>query len=85
MTTALTSEPTERQAEVLAAIRRLKAQNGGTSPSLRELAQVLGISHSEGVRTHLRLLRQKGYIAESTGRTARNIRLTPLGESYEAA
>lgn len=63
---------TERQQEVLAAIRRYILAHG-FAPGLRDLMEPLGISLN-GVRDHVRALAKKGAIDVSY-RTPRGIRL----------
>lgn len=51
--------PTARQLEVLAAMDRLTRRQG---PTLRQLADELGIASVHGAYTHHRLLEKKGLI-----------------------
>ncbi len=64
---------TPRQAEVLAEVRRFLAEKG-YPPSLRELAEVLGVSGTTAVDYHLERLRTKGRI-ERDPRVSRGIRI----------
>lgn len=52
-------QPTDRQLEVLASIRRLTSSLG-YPPTIRELAADLGIRSSNGVSDHLKALERKG-------------------------
>lgn len=63
---------TERQREVLEAIRDYAARKG-YPPSIRELGRALGISSLRGVTIHLDALARKGYIERES--TSRSIRL----------
>jgi len=63
---------TQRQREVLEAIRDYAARNG-YPPSIRELGRALGISSLRGVTIHLDALARKGYIERES--TSRSIRL----------
>jgi len=66
---------TDRQLEVLQAIRQLSAR--GYPPTYRELSAALGIRSNNGVRDHLRALENKGAITRAPG-LARSIVLTEI-------
>lgn len=80
-------ELTERQEEVLAAIRAHMRRNR-VPPSRAELAAALGVKSLSTVKEHLMHLALKGWIELPEGRTQRGIRLLdedlpviePLGE-----
>jgi repressor LexA len=56
---------TQRQEEVLRAIREFFLDNG-YAPSLSELQQILSISTKRGVVNHLEVLEKKGYIIRTS-------------------
>ncbi len=53
---------------MLATIVRMGAENG-YMPSIRELAEALGISSPNGVQTHLDALRRKGRLTWAAGKS----------------
>jgi len=57
--------PTERQREILVAGKRLAAV--GFPPTLRELADVVGIRSLNGLRAQLEALRRKGWVTWREG------------------
>lgn len=63
---------TERQREVIDAIREYQARKG-YPPSIRELGKALGISSLRGVTIHLDAIEKKGYLERES--TSRSIRL----------
>jgi predicted ArsR family transcriptional regulator len=65
---------TERQAEVLAAVRELCA--GSQGPSLEEIGARVGLRGTVAVRRHLDLLTAKGYLRPRRYRKKRDIALT---------
>jgi repressor LexA len=68
---------TRRQQQVLDFIHREQEQ-GGVAPTLAEIASHFGFRCLTTVADHLRLIRQKGFLAASTGR-ARSLRVvSPL-------
>ncbi len=67
---------TDRQLEVLQAIRQLSAR--GYPPTYRELCRALGIRSNNGVRDHLRALETKGAIT----RVEKQARSIVLAEGY---
>jgi len=68
---------TRRQQQLLDFIRREQEQ-GGVAPTLAEIARHFGFRSLNAVAEHLRLIRQKGHLAESDGR-ARSLKLiSPL-------
>ena len=71
-------ELTDRQREVLDAIRRYIAEKG-FPPSIRELGQMVGIQSLRGVTIHLDALQRKGWIERE--RTSRGIRLSRRAEA----
>lgn len=58
------TKPTERQADCLEAVIEYQRANGGVSPSIRELAEAMGLSpmSAHGARDHLLALERKGWI-----------------------
>lgn len=71
-------EPTPRQWEVLAAIRRLRAPRD-LPPTIRELGAEIGVGTPNGVVCHLRALRRKGWVVREACRS-RTLRLTAAAE-----
>lgn len=69
--------PTDRQREVLQAIRVHHVEYG-FPVSLRELGVELGIGTAHGVRDHLVLLEKKGLVRWEP-RLSRTLVLTPAG------
>lgn len=69
-------KPTNRQLEVLATIARHQLREG-LSPSIRGLADLLGIVSTNGMNDHLKALEKKGLLERD--HRARSIRLTPAG------
>lgn len=67
------TELSKRQQEILDFIR--ERQNGGTSPSVRDIGARFGIGSPNGVMCHIKALEKKGYIERDHNR-ARSIRLT---------
>ncbi len=57
---------TERQEQVLEIIRDYQLEHG-TSPTLRELREALGVSSDNGILKHLTCLEEKGYISRRDG------------------
>jgi DNA-binding MarR family transcriptional regulator len=64
---------TERQADVIFAIREIQAREG-IPPTLAELAAELGVDRST-IHQHVRLIRGQGYLTTTEGK-CRSIRLT---------
>lgn len=62
---------TARQQEILDYIERVVSTTG-VPPSIRQIGAALGISSTNGVRSHLKALEKKGYIHRSL-RTSRGI------------
>ncbi|MGQ4809176.1 LexA repressor [Candidatus Entotheonellaceae bacterium PAL068K] len=62
---------TARQQEILDYIDQ-EVSNTGVPPSIRQIGVALGISSTNGVRSHLKALEKKGYIHRSL-RTSRGI------------
>lgn len=58
---------TRCQQAVLDFIRRYAVEYGHPRASLREIANVIGVKHTNGVREHLRSLEAKGYIRLGPG------------------
>ncbi len=68
---------TERQQEIVEFIRH-EHERSGLVPTQQEIADHFGFRSTNAVREHLRLIRQKGVLAESEGK-ARALRLvSPL-------
>ena len=75
---------TARQQEILDYIERV-VRTTGVPPSIRQIGAALGISSTNGVRSHLKALEKKGYIHRSL-RTSRGIAmLDRLKQSATAA
>jgi repressor LexA len=53
----------------------------GMAPTIRELADLLGLRSTNGVTDHIKWLEKKGFI-ERVPRISRGLRVTPAG--YEA-
>ena len=68
--------PTPRQREVLVAIRRLTEPRG---PTMRELADHLGMRSTCTIFRHVAELRVKGLISVPPGTKARGLMLTEAG------
>jgi repressor LexA len=64
---------TARQEMVLGLIRE-SIVTRGSAPSVRELAEALGVRSTNGIVDHLKALQRKGFI-ERTNHQARGIRL----------
>lgn len=60
------STPTDKQQQVLEIIRDYQLEHG-TSPTLRELRESLGVSSDNGVLKHLAALEEKGYLSRRGG------------------
>ena len=58
--------PTKRQLDVLGGYAELTHAHHGTPPSIRELAEHLGITAS-AAHEHIRALIKKGYLSRNTG------------------
>lgn len=76
------SQLTSREQEVLIAIAEYQARNRGLSPSIRELGEIIGLSSSSTIFTHIDNLRRKGFIDHVKGRP-RELRLTNPPEVAE--
>lgn len=72
--------PTLRQLEVLDALEQFRFERG-YSPTVRELADAVGISSTNGMADHLAALRKKGCI-DSDSLRARTLRLTDHGVTH---
>lgn len=68
---------TRRQQQILDFIRREQEQ-GGVAPTLAEIARHFGFCSLNAVAEHLRLIRQKGHLAESDGRARALKLISPL-------
>ncbi|MDD5659781.1 MAG: transcriptional repressor LexA [Actinomycetota bacterium] len=64
---------TQKQSNVLKTVYEFIADNS-YSPSVRNIAEILGFSSPKGVSDHLAVLEKKGYILKNS--SARSIRLT---------
>jgi repressor LexA len=67
------NQPTDRQAEVLATIKRLIKERG-YPPTVAELMAALDIASPTGVTCHLKALRAKGKLTWQDGKS-RTLRL----------
>jgi SOS-response transcriptional repressor LexA len=74
---------TERQAEVLNAVRELSAN--GHAPSLDEVGECVGLRGSWAVRRHLDILARKGFLKPRRHRKPRDIALIEGGGGAIAA
>jgi len=74
-------ELTKRQRQVLDFIRR-RQQRAGVTPSIQEIARHFGFRSPTTVADHMRLIRQKGYLASEPGR-ARSLRVLSPWESWK--
>ncbi len=54
--------------DVLAFIRRHKAANNGNAPTIREIADAVGLVSTSTAHHHLTALEQRGYIRRAAGR-----------------
>lgn len=70
-------EATPRQLEVLGHFSAF-AEKHGVPPTLRELADLIGVRSTNGMNDHIRALEHKGYM-EHRANKSRTIRLTPSG------
>ena len=59
---------TKKQTQVLEAVRSYQ-QEYGYSPTVRELADVFGQSSAAGIHKILKLLREKGYLTKTDGKS----------------
>lgn len=73
----------QRQRDTLAFIERFIATHG-YPPSLREMAEALGIRSTNGVADHVRALEKKGYL-ERTESRSRALRVGDHGQLLERA
>ncbi|MFH8610978.1 MarR family transcriptional regulator [Streptomyces sp. NPDC018029] len=64
--TSLTTDITERQRSILAAIRTHIADTGD-APTVREIGKTVGLSSPSSVHYQLRRLEQAGVVARATG------------------
>jgi repressor LexA len=72
-------EPTRKQQQILDFIQKWQRTEGAT-PAFQEIANQFGFRSLNSVTEHLRLLRQKGFLARERGR-ARSLRVTsPLAK-----
>jgi SOS-response transcriptional repressor LexA len=72
--------PAPRQIDVMRLIESGRRANGHP-PTIRELADQLGIKSTNGVADHLRALENKGLITWSRGK-GRTLALTPAGRRW---
>lgn len=61
-------KPTPKQAEVLEFMREYQLENG-SAPSIREIAERLGVSSTNGIADHLKALENKGLVRRSKAAT----------------
>lgn len=77
------SSLTPKQAKVLKFIERYQFKHG-SSPTVREMCEYLGVSSDNSVLKHLRALKEKGYIKRNN--TPRGIKmLNSVRSQFEAA
>jgi repressor LexA len=74
------TDPTPRQREVLVVIHRFQKATGYPI-TLREIGDRLGISSTNAVADHLRLLEAKGLVSREQYR-ARTLKLTTAGRRW---
>jgi repressor LexA len=69
---------TQRQREVLEALRRLHEQHG-FAPSLREVATEVGLASASSVHAHVVRLEERGLVERRAGRhrTVRHVDSSP--------
>ena len=72
--------PTDRQVDVLRSIVKL-TQLWGYPPTVRELAEDLGVTATNGVAEHLERLEAKGCLVKKA-RSSRALALTPRGKFF---
>lgn len=70
---------TKRQVQILELVSSLRERNG-YSPTIREIAEELGLSSVATVAEHLDSLEKKGLVSRERDRS-RSLRLTPQGRS----
>ena len=73
---------TQRQEEVLKAIRNFFLDNG-YAPSLTELQQMLNISTKRGVVNHLKVLEKRGYIIRTNKARGIHVVKDQTDENYD--
>lgn len=72
--------PTQRQRDLLRALERLSRENGYT-PSVRELAEALGVSSTNSVASLIEALAEEGLVLRTPGR-CRSLRLSEEGQKH---
>ena len=70
-------ELTRRQQQILDFIRR-EQEAGGVTPSFKDIADHFGFSSVTSVADHLRLIRQKGFLAGEAGKARALKLISPL-------
>ena len=75
----MNKELTEKQSQVLSAIKQFQQENG-FSPSVRELAETFGHASTAGIHKILTILRKKGYLMQSKPGASRSIGLVDANE-----
>ncbi|WP_052669014.1 LexA family protein [Nitriliruptor alkaliphilus] len=76
--TAIGTDLTRRQREVLAALQRIH-QRHGFPPTLRELGEDVGLSSASSVHAHVKTLERLGLVEHRAGRN-RTLRAVPPPE-----
>ena len=79
----MTRHDAERRRRILEFIHRTVAERG-YPPSVREIADAVGLASTSAVHHHLVALERAGQL-ERGGRSSRALRLTPAGEAMIAA
>lgn len=74
---------TERQRAVLRAIAEHYAEHG-TTPTVRELCRLTGITTTNGIKSHLRALAKRGLILLA-GKPARGVSIPAIAAATRAA
>jgi len=75
-------ELTAKQREILDAVQAWVEQNG-RPPTLREMAQRMGVSSTNAIRDHLRVLESKGYLKREA-RLSRGLEVIRGGRADDA-
>ncbi|HUU00851.1 MAG TPA: transcriptional repressor LexA [Myxococcota bacterium] len=76
-------ELTARQQQLLSFIEEYAIEHG-FPPAIREMADHMGISSTNGVNDHLKALERKGYLSREKGLKSRAIRLAAPSRAHPA-
>ena len=77
------SSLTDRQVQVLAAIRRLTEQTG-YPPTLREIGGAVGLASASSVLHHVRALEDAGLLTRSAGRPRARVVTAPMPRRHQS-